>query len=143
MAKDDLESSTGGRNVPQTHKLPINIRQPQGVSLMMWVPPWVRAAAAHVGDAVAAVVARLPRGRSRIYDRDAITGVAEDLILISVNMIDKQDWFIERVWRKCKRRNIRVPKKPDATALYDICSPIYKREHAKIEKSNFRLFPTT
>jgi hypothetical protein len=88
MAEAETRSST---STSERHEVSITVQQPQRVSLKMLVPPWVRAAAAHVGDAVADVVEWLPRGRSRVYDRDAIIGVAEDLILISVNMIDKLD----------------------------------------------------
>jgi hypothetical protein len=124
MAKDDLESSTGGRNVPQTHKLPINIRQPQGVSLMMWVPPWVRAAAAHVGDAVAAV-ARLRPGRPPEYDHAAIAKVAEDLAR-ETGVDDHLDPFCVRVRDECKNKRLRIKMPKSRSQMRKICRPTWE-----------------
>ena len=72
-----------------------------------------------------APVARLRRGRPREYDRDAITKVAEDLILIGIDAA--LDRFVERVWHECKARGIKVPKNSLATMLTEICKPVYER----------------
>ena len=72
-----------------------------------------------------APVARRRRGRPREYDREAITNVAEDLILIGIDAA--LDRFVERVWHECNRRGITVPKNPLATMLTEICKPVYER----------------
>ena len=146
MAKDDLESSTGGRNVPQTHKLPINIRQPQGVSLMMWVPPWVRAAAAHVedavtavvaaaahvADAVAAAVARPTSGRPREYDVDGkISGAAKDCAAKGIE--DYFARFVARVRYECKNKRPCI-KTPKRTQMNKICRPVWEERRAQLAK---------
>jgi hypothetical protein len=143
---------------PVTHTQAIGVKQPQVVSMVALVLPPLLARGVRVIDLrpkiikllrwVAPVVAQLRRrGRPRVYDHDAaITGVAEEVILIRVKTLgvdDKLDWFIERVWTVCKKRKIKVPenksakpeRKWDTTTMYEICAPIYNREHAKIAKT--------
>jgi len=91
---------------------------------------WVRRVRTTVTD----IIARLPRGRPREYHLAAITGVAEDLILIGVD--DYLDRFVERVWNECKKRNIKVPKAPLSTLLTQICRPIYLRARAEKAEKN-------
>src|SRR5437660_12406306 len=98
MAKAGKKSST--RKPPKTsvsntsqpigkrYEQSIHIQQAQRVSLMMWVPMWVRAT-------IARVVARLRPGRPREYDVDgAITGVAKDCATKGVE--DYLDRFVAR-----------------------------------------------
>jgi len=65
----------------------------------VWKTSIIRQIADQPGEA-RAPVARLRRGRPREYDRDAITKVAEDLILIGIDAA--LDRFVERVWIECK-----------------------------------------
>jgi hypothetical protein len=111
-----------GDTSPPTAKVyeqPVGIQQTQRMSL---TKTWMRAI-------VDGVVARLRPGRHREYNYDAIAKVAES---VNVFAVDKQDWYIERVWRECKRRNIKVPREKLSTTLTDICEPIYKLKYTKI-----------
>ena len=90
----------------------------------VWRTGIIRQIADHPGEA-RAPGARLRRGRPREYKHDAITKVAEDLILIGIDAA--LDRFVERVWHECKARGIKVPKNSLATMLTEICKPVYER----------------
>ena len=90
----------------------------------VWRRGIIRQIADQPGEA-RAPVARRRRGRPREYDRDAMTRVAEDLILIGIDTA--LDRFVERVWNECKPRGIKRPKNPLTTMLTEICKPVYER----------------
>jgi|SRR5262245_45219776 hypothetical protein len=94
--------------------------------------PTLASGAAEMNGAAAAafaggkVIETLPRGRSRKYDHDAITKVAEEAIRECVD--DKLAWYIDRVAGKLEHDGIKVP---GPTVLREKCAPIYKRELAR------------
>jgi hypothetical protein len=71
--------------------------------------------------------ARLPGGRPREYDRDAIAKIAEDLLGID----DHLERFLGRVRQGCKEHRPPI-KAPKPTLLTKICRPIFlRRKDAK------------
>jgi hypothetical protein len=126
----------------------ISIRQPQAVSLIKgWVQPIsIRQAqvvsilgrfsrlVARAGGMVRAAVARLPRGRPREYDHEAITDVAENLAR-ETGVDDHLDPFFKRVRDECKNKRPRH-KTPGRTQMREICRPIWEAHRAQTAKKN-------
>src|SRR5262249_32279125 len=79
---------------------------------------------------VAGVVARLPGGRPREYDHDAIIRVAEALVR-ELGVDDYFNRFVGRVRDDCKRLHI---KSPQPTQIKKICRPIFEAARTQIVK---------
>jgi len=65
---------------------------------------------------------KLPRGRPREYDHDAIIAAAEEVAKRGLE--DRQSWFIEKVRELLWERHVKVP---DDSTMKRIAGPVYKR----------------
>jgi hypothetical protein len=92
--------------IGKRHELTIGIQQAQRVSLAPWVLRLRNTVTGWV-DTVTRWMRPRP-GRPPVYDYDALTNVAQELLLIGVD--DYFARFAERLENECRARGIEVPK---------------------------------